>query len=105
MKAIKIDVVKKEIYEVTIDHKNELKSIYNHLEADMFENALNIQPQNDFVYVDEEGLLKAPIGWFMIKGQSQLLSGHGLVVGCGRDGESRDVGSTVEEIRNIVVFR
>lgn len=102
MKAIKIDVVKKEIYEVTIE--DSLQSIYQQIEADMIETAVHL-PKNDVVYVDEEGLLRETSkGWFIIYGQPQPLSGHGLVLGVTRNGSSRDVQATVEYIRKIVVF-
>lgn len=107
MKAIKIDVVKQEIYEVEIPKGvNELKSIYKELGVTMIEAGL-VLPNNDYVFVDEEGLLKEPedvIGGFDITGQRQHLLGHGLVMGCGRDGDSCDVKSTVEEIKSRVVF-
>lgn len=108
MKAIKIDVEKKEVYFVEIDKKDELKSIYKHLGANMFEVALTLRGQNDMVYVDEEGLLKPKNkipGWFMIEGQPQPLAGHGLVVGCNPNtGASRDVKCTIEFIQGVVQF-
>ena len=103
MKAIKIDVVKKEVYEVNIE--DTLEAIYEQIESDMFEVALAIRPQGDVVYVDEEGLLKVSKGWFTIQGQPQPLSGHGLVVGLDHhNGASRDVKVTVDEVRKIVTF-
>lgn len=58
MKAIKIDVVKKSIYEVEVESgKNELQSIYKHLECDMIQ--IGAQYGGNCLYVDEEGLLRS----------------------------------------------
>lgn len=109
MKAIKIDVAEKEVYEVDLEARNgsQLDSIYTLIEAQPFCVGVKLWT-GDYVYVDDNGLLrdqrKVP-GYFTIEGQSQTLVGHGLVCGVDPQGESQDVVSTVEEIRRKVTFK
>lgn len=103
MKAIKIDVEKKEIYYVDVETKGgtQVTSIHEHLGCDCFCLGLTIQPQGDHLYVDDEGLLKKfedVKGVFMIDGQPQPLAGNGLIMGCDEEGESQDVQVTIADI-------
>ena len=102
MKAIKIDVIKREVYE--IDIPKGLQGLYSALECDMVE-IVRINDTED-LYVDEEGLLRHdPIGAFRFKGYDQVLSGHGLVLGNDGEGDSVDTTLTVEYIRDQVRFK
>ena len=84
IKAIKIDVVKKEVYEVELPESiDSLKPIYDLLECSMVE-VVHVDgfPDGNIIYIDEEGLLRdEPLGAFKIPGFNQVLSGHGLIVG------------------------
>ncbi len=104
MKAIKIDVIKKEVYEVEID--DSIDSIYKHLECEIFEQVGPFLPNGDAVLVDEEGLLKdEPIGAFKMGTYPAVLSGHGLIHGLNHNtGETSSAKSLVEFIRSQVKF-
>lgn len=103
MKAIKIDVEKREVYSVEIITQNgsELHSIHDLLGCDCFCSALAIG-KSDLLYVDDNGLFRTPQqvnGAFLITGQSNPLIGHGLVAGHDSEGESQDVTVTVEQLK------
>ncbi len=104
MKAIKIDVVKQEVYEVEIT-QGSLEDIYKELACRMFAMPFE-HSNNDGLYVDDEGLLRDNlIGGFSYKHfPHQPLFGNGLIVGCDDSGESDDAKTTVEEVKNDVVF-
>jgi hypothetical protein len=104
--AIKIDVVKQEVYPVQISTKN-IDDIYNQLACDIFTCPMTLD-NNDTLFVDDEGLFIDPsalLGAFYIDGfSSQPLFGHGLIVGIDDEGETDEVLSTVEEIKKKVTF-
>jgi hypothetical protein len=104
--AIKIDVVKQEVYPVQISTKN-IDDIYNQLACDIFTCPMTLD-NNDTLFVDDEGLFIDPsalLGAFYIDGfPSQPLFGHGLIVGIDDEGETDEVLSTVEEIKKKVTF-
>ena len=104
--AIKIDVVKQEVYPVQISTKN-IDDIYNQLACDIFTCPMTLD-NNDTLFVDDEGLFIDPsalLGAFYIDGYpSQPLFGHGLIVGIDDEGETDEVLSTVEEIKKKVTF-
>ncbi len=104
--AIKIDVVKQEVYPVQISTKN-IDDIYNQLACDIFTCPMTFD-NNDTLFVDDEGLFIDPsalLGAFYIDGfSSQPLFGHGLIVGIDDEGETDEVLSTVEEIKKKVTF-
>ena len=104
--AIKIDVVKQEVYPVQISTKN-IYDIYNQLACDIFTCPMTLD-NNDTLFVDDEGLFIDPsalLGAFYMDGYpSQPLFGHGLIVGIDDEGETDEVLSTVEEIKKKVTF-
>ena len=104
--AIKIDVVKQEVYPVQISTKN-IDDIYNQLACDIFTCPMTLD-NNDTLFVDDEGLFIDPsalLGAFYMDGYpSQPLFGHGLIVGIDDEGETDEVLSTVEEIKKKVTF-
>jgi hypothetical protein len=75
IKAVKIDVIKNEVYEIEIEDK--LESYYEALECSLIERVV-IGDLHDLI-VDEEGLCHEPIGVFQLEGN--YYSGHGLLVG------------------------
>lgn len=102
MKAIKIDVEQKRLYEVDLEtiNNSQLKSIYQHLGCGCFCQALRY-PTNDILFVDDNGLfrkLEQINGVFQINGQMQPLIGHGLIVGHSRNGEACDVKIKIDQI-------
>jgi len=104
MKAIKIDVRKKEIYYIEIDG-DMVDNIVNHLECDVFTLVYpNTLKKGDTLYVDDEGLLKEPIGAFSIKGCDQVLSGNGLILGTDEEGAAQDVVISIDDLKQLVSF-
>jgi hypothetical protein len=102
MKAIKIDVVKKEVYEVEIS--SDIKTMHKQLECSCFAAAGHLK-NKDMLLVDDEGLLvEKPLGFFIISGYPNLLSGHGLVVGVSRSGATVPAKSTADGIKQMVEF-
>ena len=104
MNVIKIDVVKKEIYE--IEMTTDFKEIYKHLDCDLFTciSSKTIAP-GDTIYIDDEGLLREdPIGAFSIRGVSQVLSGHGLIIGSDDQGDSISCITPLDVIKQLVRF-
>lgn len=103
MKAIKIDVVKKEVYEVEIT--SDIKTFYKHLECGCFCQVGRRLPNGDMLLVDDNGLLKdTHLGWFTFGTYPQPLTGHGLMVGTSRSGETVPCKSTLEYVKSAVRF-
>lgn len=103
MKAIKIDVIKKEVYEVEITA--DIRTFYKHLECDCFCQVGKRLPNGDMLLVDDNGLLiEEPLGVFEFGTYPQPLSGHGLMVGTSQSGETIPVKSTIEYVKSAVRF-
>ena len=78
MRAIKIDVVLKEIFEIDIDPG--LDFLYAKLDC----RTIDIVAVNESIdlVLDDEGLIRnTVIGAFELKGMPQAYAGHGLLVG------------------------
>lgn len=86
MKGYLIDPFKKTIEEV--DYDGNFLSIYDFIDAPLF-TCVRINSAADFVYVDDEGLLK-PNAFFQITGYPNPLAGKGLVLGSDMKGDSVD---------------
>lgn len=100
MRAIKIDVIKKEIYE--IDIQDTLQAMHEALDAQDY-NGVRIG-KTEMLWVDGEGLLrKPPLGAFMYHPYPNALPGHGLIIGL-RGPENVDSRMSVEEIKEVVRF-
>lgn len=104
MKAIKINVTLKGIYEITLPE--DYREIYRQLECNLFTLVKpDTLPGRDTLYIDDEGLLRdQKLGAFSIRGYPQVLSGHGLIIGGDEEGESISCISTVELIKQLVRF-
>ena len=100
MKAIKIDCEKQQVYEVELDKKNLLKSMYAEMNCDLVDK-VSINTDNDLV-IDEEGLLKEDNGAFDLLGYQ--FRGTALVVGYDGEGNWIDTTLSVEKIRAVVIF-
>jgi hypothetical protein len=100
MRAIKIDVVKKEIYE--IDIKGGYQSMCQVLDSEGYD-PIRIS-KTEKLWVDGEGLLRRPpLGAFMYDPYPNALSGHGLILGL-RGPDSVGTKLTLEEVRVRVRF-
>jgi hypothetical protein len=102
MRAIKIDVIKKDVYEVEITP--DIKTFYKHLECDCFCQVGRRMKNNDILIVDDEGLLKSAIGAFKFDTYFQPLSGHGLIYGTSGSGETIPAKSSIDDIKSKVTF-
>lgn len=102
MKAFKIDVVKKDVYQVEIT--SDIKSIYKHLECDCFAQVGRRMPNGDILLVDDNGLLNPSIGSFEIGTYPNSLSGHGILIGTDEAGETVDVKTSIDWLSRSVRF-
>lgn len=104
MRAIKIDCVKKEIYEIDLPHaeKEDYSSMYKELDAEGYEGVR--MSKTEMLWVDEAGLRrKPPIGAFRVEWYPQALPGHGLIIGLkGEYNAATEL--TLEEVRAMVRF-
>jgi len=102
MKAIKIDVDNKTVYEVEVNGLSDIQRQVGGLitspvvEADYF--------KKDCLYVDDEGLLKPVKGYFLIEGAYQPFAGNGIIVGLNEEGESIDCFVKLDRIKSAVRF-
>ena len=103
MKAIKIDVLEQTISEITIndDWREIAPAIGNGCEYFCCPVTL---PNEDTIYVDDEGLLREVQGGFLMPDFAYPLIGNAIILGANEEGESVDVKTTVEELRENVRF-
>jgi hypothetical protein len=104
MKAILIDVYNREVREVEVDKKNELHSMYKHIDCE-YVDRVRIDEHDD-IWVDDEGLLTLDDDsmFFVFKGYDGVLAGNGLIMGVNRKGESIEPRISIEEVRSSVRF-
>lgn len=100
-KAILIDALNKQVREVTLP--DGLQGWYNAIGCDLVTVAFHISDR-DSVLVDDEGLLKEPMHFFLYDGYLQPLAGNGLVVGCDEEGHTIDHSTTTQAIADKVTF-
>jgi hypothetical protein len=106
MQAILIDVAAREIRAVDYDGTKDLQRLVGGFIdlAMAFDNG-------DVLFVDDNGLHKAPPGFFRVKGREQPLAGNGVPVGREiYDGDGEYVGTeppatTIAELTGLVEFR
>lgn len=100
MRAIKIDVINKEIYEVDIPGDN--ISMNKELDSDGFDMVR--LSSTECLWVDDTGFRREPpLGAFTIGRYPQALPGHGLIIGL-RGPENASTRLTVEEVKEMVEF-
>ena len=105
IQCIKIDVIKREIFPVEIDSRNNLDLIYKLLDVSCIDAVYpSILREGDCIYVDDEGLLKEPEHFFYVRGMQQPLAGNGLVVGTSPAGYSRSARTSLPHIISSVRF-
>jgi hypothetical protein len=102
MKAILIDVEKREVK--IVDVEKGIDAIYAQIKCDCF-TVVTLENE-DAIFVDDEGLLKLDENskFFFIEGYHQPLAGNGLILGTNEEGESVDVKSDLQDIKNRVRF-
>ena len=106
-RAILIDAKNKEVKEVIY---SDLHSIYTLLNVDSIEIASYLR-NDDFIFVDEEGLLKEHNkDWFILHRaddsmlQNGYFKGNGLVCHCDAEGDNTDCLYDVEAIKGMITF-
>lgn len=103
MRAIRIDAENRSLSYIDVDTLESKQAVVGGLLAGTgyFDN-------NDFMMVDDEGLLKNPMYFFVCDGFHQPFAGNGLVVGTseveGSEGEDIDCVTTIEELSKQIVF-
>jgi len=105
MKAIKINVEKKELeyVELTDDYKD----IYNHIGngCSNFEVPITFENE-DTIFSDEEICLRENDikGGFIMENWSYPLLNNGILLGCNLEGDSTDCKSTIEDLKDKIFF-
>jgi hypothetical protein len=109
VRAVLIDPFECAVTEVTIDGDDytTIAPLLSHptIRVDYFQkvSSLNLAGR-DSLYVDEEGMLKAPQRFFIIMGFPQPIAGKGLVTGCDEDGRAIAATSDTALISGAVYF-
>ena len=104
MRAILIDVVKREIKEIEIDSVQVLTDLYKLIGCELVE-AVDMN-ENHSIFVDEEGLLTlGSESKFFQFGDSDLLVGNGVILGVNLEtGSSAPCTVDVEDVKEMVTF-
>ena len=106
MKAILINPKLQTINE--INYSGDYKDIYKLTECSMFTAIYPFDNCEDTIYLDDEGLLKSSnycFTFYCDNGTSQPLMGNALVLGADDEGESKDVETSIDEIKRRVSFK
>lgn len=103
MHALLIDPANKAVTVVNLpDAGDNLPTIYKHLQCERFD-AVALS-NGDTIYVDDEGLLKAPLHFFAVRGAPQPYAGRGLVVGVDERGRSVAPATSLQHLTDNVKF-
>jgi hypothetical protein len=101
MKALLINPIDKTIEEVEYD--GDYKQIYKYIDASPF-GVVDI-PNDDTIYIDDEGLFKDKQHFFIHKDVPTPLGGMALVLGADHDtGDSTSVHATRKELKHRITF-
>lgn len=100
MKAYLIDPFERTVTEV--QYNGEYRHIYELIKADTY-TAVQITPQQDVIFLDDEGLYAGEHQrFFLYSDYPQPLAGRGLVLGTDREGESVEPKITLDEVEALV---
>jgi hypothetical protein len=118
IKAIKVDTVSKEIYEIEI--APELQSYYKEMNCDLIEVGSRVYPTMyntdeiiqqsilaDVLYVDEEGSWKPNTGFIFCTGYGQYIRtflGTSLVMGTDEEGNTVSHKQDIEKFKKFITF-
>ena len=101
MKAILVNVKDRSVNPIELD--GSLEAIYKAIDCRCFAVATYLD-NGDAVYADDEGLFGNPQYFSEIGEYPEPIAGNLLIVGSTHDGDSTDCVSTVEEIKNDIIF-
>lgn len=101
MKAILINSEKRQVSEV--EYNGDYKEINRLIGSEVFCIGAYL-PNDDCVFVDDEGLLKEPKFFFKVPSYPNPLAGNGLVLGTNGFGESTSAKSKLEELKKQILF-
>lgn len=108
MRAIFIDSTDKQVYEAIIKG-NDFREIRDLIGCDIITGGYRFD-NDDYMYVDDEGLFQTNRNGFIIHqegnlyGEQQLI-GNALIVGSDPDGNDQNATSTIEYIKSIISFK
>ena len=106
MKAILINPKLKLINE--INYSGDYKDISKLTECNIFTCVYPFDNCQDTIYLDDEGLLKSSNYCFIFKcdnGNAQPLMGKALILGTDNEGDSKDIETSLDEIKKRVSFK
>ena len=87
-----------------VEHDGDYKQIQKLIRANHFDLAR--LPNGDAIYVDDEGLLNNPTGFFIHKDYPNPLAGYGLVLGVDYEtGDSTSPKMSIEELMPKIIFK
>lgn len=107
MRAIFIDSTDKQVYEAIIKG-NDFREIRDLIGCDIITGGYSFD-NDDYMYVDDEGLFQTNRNGFIINvpnnlyGEQQII-GNALIIGSTDDGMDSDATSTIEYIKSIISF-
>ena len=105
MKAILINPKLQTIKE--INYSGDYKDIYKLTECSTFDCVRPFHLNADVIYLDDEGLLKDSNYCFRFRcdiGHNPILAGNSLILGTDEKGDTQDVESSIEMIKERVEF-
>lgn len=102
MKAIKIDVVKKSLYEIEIKDWHDIAPAIGN-ECTLFACPVSFD-NDDSIYVDDEGLHRELEGGFAMLNWQYPLVGNGIILGTDEEGDMVDYKSNIDELNRMIVF-
>ena len=106
MKAILINPKLQTINE--INYSGDYKDIYKLTECSTFTAIYPFDNCEDTIYLDDEGLLKSSNYCFTVRcddGRNEPLMGNALILGTDEEGDSKDVETSIDEIKRRVSFK
>jgi hypothetical protein len=103
MKAYKIDVEKKDIFEIEIKTITDIyEAIGNNCE--IFSCPYEMK-NGDTVYVDDEGLLQENVfGCFLLKGFDNPLVGNSVIINYDKTGEKQNVKTSIDNLKRSILW-
>lgn len=102
MKAYLVDPNTRSIKEV--EYSGNYRDIYKLCDYTCF-TTVQIDENEDTLFVDDEGLLKGPVYQFIgIKGYGQPIAGKGLLLGTTEDGDSVSPKMSLEDLKSRIYW-